>query len=184
MSFEKLSGDPDAFLNYQPVVVREPKPFPSAALVVVYVLVLAVTAIAIRIEFLNAAIGYYMPRQFDTGKWRGSKGTDEASWREWVSGEYNPPDGRPIEGELTTSLRAQMVRDIAEAKANNAARNFVGTFGLLQYPLVIMTFFVMFGVFTDSPSRRLILALAPAIALTMGAGCLAWYRGYFTSLGI
>ena len=98
---------------------------------------------AVRIERLNAATGYYLPRHDDDGKWR-------------ISRESTPRD---------------------------QLRGLVSSIGLLQYlfaPLVVGLSAYPFSR-RDSAARRLLAACSGVVGIA--ALGLAFYRGYFSSLG-
>jgi hypothetical protein len=102
-----------------------------------------VASAAIRIEWLNAEAGYYLPRRDQDGKWR-------------ISQVNTPCD---------------------------QLREMVTSVGVLQYlfaPLVVVVA-AFHLVSRDSKMRRCLAAGSGIVGL--GALGLAFYRGYFSSLG-
>ena len=148
-------------------------------------LLLAVVSIAARIEVLNHRAGGVLPRaeyrNSDPAqglvKWRTSPITTPERWRE-ASGPRDAK-GVPIDRSLTHTERREMEKTIAQNRANNQLREIVGTFGLLQYPLVAV---LLTAGACRVLGRRRYTGGAMLLA-AVGAGGLMIYRGYFSSLG-
>src|SRR5688572_4379905 len=94
------------------------------SLLVVFGLALSVAYVAARVEYLNAAAGYYLPRThpLDVGKWR-TTFMNEDRWRRF----YGPRDdgGLSVTRELTAGERQQMRSDIASINANDELRDWI-----------------------------------------------------------
>lgn len=150
----------------------------------------------VKIEVLNARVGYYLPREFSDSpytnpKWRGNCFSKEENWLrirlpqirfEADSGEEKPPT--PEEKPLTSEEEKIMKKEVAQARANNELRGIVGSLGLLQYLLVPLVFFglLFFCVSKRCPrGHRIGAGVMSGLALVCGFFMI--YRGYFTSLG-
>lgn len=154
---------------------------------------------ALRIELLKARCNYYLPRTaIDDGhpKWRVAA---PESVRHWIDREIanerharfkqEHPDeqGRDSDqfvGPPYTSVEQQMIDTaMTENQQQNALRNWVSTFGLLQYvlaPLTLCLSLACLRVCQNSVMRP--LAVACAISTVAAIGSMI-YRGYFKSLG-
>ncbi|MCK6474918.1 MAG: hypothetical protein L6R28_24630 [Planctomycetes bacterium] len=147
-------------------------------------LALFVAFVAIRIEYLNCKVGGILPRsdyRYDNPeaglpKWRSRLDVTEENWRMMHLREEE--EGRT----LSDAERREMMDDIERSKANNVLRDFVGSFGLLQYPLVLLLVVLSISLLW-AKERNLKFLACPCLAVAFYAGSVAIYRGYFTSLG-
>ena len=72
---------------------------------------------------------------------------------------------------------------LAREEANDKLRTFVGTFGLLQYPLVICLFIGALVAAAIAKRANLRLLYLPPLLVAVVCGAFMFYREYFTSLG-
>ncbi len=152
-------------------------------------IVSAVVALtAVRVEVLNTrAGGVLRSKEFSSGTgrpvtWRAALWTNEDSWRQ----TRGPRDehGAPLTRPLTDTEKAQMERDIEQALANNGLRNVVSTWGLLQYPLVLILLALALSLLCGRGIRRARRVQAgAALGVAVVAAFLMTYRAYFSSLG-
>jgi hypothetical protein len=158
-----------------------------AQLGAISILALCVASICVYIETLNAVAGGLLPRRDYRNddpsqglvKWRLSPIVNEQQWRLWIA--RRDPQGRPPDRALIPEEREQMLQALRRGRANNALRNFVGTFGLAQYVLAPLLVILSFWVIRrGQPGLRDAAWLTLAIGLA--AVSLMLYRGYFTSV--
>jgi hypothetical protein len=150
-------------------------------LITLYILAAFSTALCLRIEYMNAEAEYHLPRRDEEGgKWRASHAVNEKAWRNvHLREEAEQHLTRP----LTPIEHDRMTISVQRARAKNALRAMVGSWGLLQYllcPLIIMWSFAL--VTKMEQSRITHLAWAPLLLAITCAG-FTFYRGYITSLG-
>jgi hypothetical protein len=143
--------------------------------------------VCVRIETLNAYCGSLPNHEWRDGTpasgpvtWRDGPNTSEAMWRKFRLAREHPEYPDYTTRPLTESERQQMQRDISRGRANNELRDFVSSFGLLQYlaiPALIV--FSIIG-FTDHTRIRW------AFVLPVFAAVLCVWRvfslAYFPSL--
>lgn len=152
---------------------------------------LALVAIAlytcVRIEFLNRRADYKLPRRNyrnddpaqGVTKWRASLLLDEKSWRKKVLRLDYPHDyeTRP----LTDNEYKQMKADIARNQVTNELRAFVGTWGVIQYPLLtVLLSLSMIGLFRQDKARITFIIPLVVVILT---GWRMLVLSYSSSLG-
>jgi hypothetical protein len=153
----------------------------SRPLAILYALALVVALIAIRVEWLNAAAGFPLPRgPLDDGKWRVMARAD-VGWR----AAYGPRDasGVPLDRPLTADERGRRDAYVARAKANARLRDWVGTAGVLQYALLPLLGLATLLSIAAEPTRRRFVRLLPVLAILTLASASLLYRAYFPSLG-
>lgn len=151
-------------------------------LILLYTLAIVVAFIAGRVEYLNAAAGYRLPRgPDDLGKWRASS-LNEERWRQF----HGPRDesGTLVVRDLTANERRQMESEIAREDANGRLRDWVRSAGLLQYLLLPALVFFTLVIVATKPTRRQIVAIAPVIVVIIYASMSLLYRSYYFSLGL
>ena len=154
------------------------------------ILLMVVSAIiattAVRIEILNNAAGGMLPsRERDERgalvKWRQAPWTSEAKWRELRRPQ--DADKQPT-SPLTADEQSQMSREVHQARASDALRDVVSSWGLLQYMLVPISLVTAFSLlFTRRASRSTRLLSGAGLSVALVAGGLMLYRQYYTSLG-
>jgi hypothetical protein len=164
-----------------PGALREKSRVPGkiAAIVLIAMTGLAVFT-CLRIEILNAKIGFYLPRDFstDSGTWRQTMITNETRWRSSHANLDPTIATRP----LTVAERSRMNADMSRNHAWNALLDTVGTLGCLQYPLLfVLIISLPFNIREQTGGWRVALLVSLALALVCGG--LMFYRGYYTSLG-
>lgn len=146
-----------------------------------------VATIALRIEILNNAAGGVLPsrERNELGalvKWREAPWTNEAAWR-----RHRGPrdgDGQLTSRPLTSDEQSQMTREVHQATANNALRDAVSSWGLLQYVLVPASLVVAFSLVLAAGASRFTRLLGGAgLCVAVAAGALMLYRQYYASLG-
>jgi hypothetical protein len=173
---------PDSEGNFAPFAKRRGG---RAALLCLISAVVLTTAV--RIEMLNRKAGDVLPRRElrDDGAlatWREALWTNEMRWRQMLG----PRDdkGRPVSRELTKTEQSQMVQDMRRARAKNALRKFVSSWGLAQYVLVPAALALGLSLFAARGERGWVRALGGAGAcVAVAAGALLVYRAYCPSLG-
>lgn len=138
-------------------------------------------AICVLIEVQNARAGSYLPTS-EAGKWRESRMTTEARWREWQSRRNEDPTilTRP----LTPKEKDSMETMIRQSRALNSLRELISSIGLMQYlvaPLATVLCAVVAGTPDVSRSQRRLAMMCTGASLT--ATVLMLYRGYISSLG-
>lgn len=148
-----------------------------------FALALLVATTCLRIEILNAQLGYYMPRENDAdwgiSRWRKSTAIDEKAWIRMQSRFDSSIENRP----LTSQEQEEMRNYIKWAKANNDLRDLVEGLGLLQYLLIpILIVISVILIKRNNPKTYRILAFM-SMLLGLISGFLVFYRGYFESLG-
>ena len=148
---------------------------------ILYALTISVAVIAVRVEYLNAKLGYYLPRTDprDAGTWR-SRHLNEDRWRHY----YGPRDesGTPLYRELTSDKRRQMQYDIAREDTNDRLRSWVSTAGLLQYLLLPCLVVAAIVATASKWSKTRLFAMLPVFVVIVLASASLWYRSYFSSL--
>lgn len=156
---------------------------------VVLLILLGVMGITLaRVEMLNGPAGCILPRSDDTGgrglsKWRRSPFTTEERWRE-LAGPRDA-DGNPVPRPLNDAERTQMLRDIERSIANNQLRDLISTWGVAQYALAPTAFLISLSLMGSKYGRNRCRWLGGiGLLLSSVAGGIAFYRGYFTSLGM
>ena len=144
---------------------------------------------AVRIEVYNTLVGGYLPRtdladkiaRGANPKWRARPWDTTAIWLEL----RGPQDatGNPVTRPLTVAEQNRMRTEIRQAKYNNQFRSFVSTWGLLQYPCLLLLLPASL-LFCAKNRTRAARALGMGAALlAVACAALMIYRGYFTSLG-
>ncbi len=143
---------------------------------------------AATVEILNARAGHPLPanglslNQSRFGKWRDRPWTDEQSWRA-TFGPRNAA-GNPTTRALTAIEQFTMRTDIREARAANALRGVLRTWGLLQHLLVLLGLGLgCWIVFFERVPRWMELLAAVGVCVALVAGVLMIHRGYFDVLG-
>jgi hypothetical protein len=141
---------------------------------------------AVRIELGNARVGYYLPRTDEVAyganpKWRYLPYDTESLWRQ----TRGPRDeaGKPVNRSLTVEETARMHQQIQAAANRNHLRWIVSTWGLLQYPAVLLLLVVARRSYSRAVSSVAKDVAKLGICVAVGAGTLMIYRGYYTSLG-
>jgi len=155
-----------------------------------YVLAALAAFICARIEYLNAKADGKLPRrEFRDGdsshgltKWRAmGPNTARLTWYRFHEVELRE------DGSLSRALSAEEQRDLGQfmgrMEANDRLRSCVETYGLVQYPLVIVLFFA--ALVMTIIVGRIGLRLICSVPLLIAVGCAAFmfHRAYFTSLG-
>lgn len=142
--------------------------------------------VCLRIEQLNAQCDALPNREWYADdpasgpvKWRQALWTNEAMWREAFLKHAFPDDYATR--ELTDAQRSEMRRTIDRAKANNTLRDFVGSWGLLQYLAVpSLVGLSVLGLLHRRPWRWV---WSVPLAVGLLCGWRMWQLAYFTSLG-
>ncbi len=146
--------------------------------------------ICLYIEHLNIKAGSILPRKEYRNndpsqgmiKWRSSAITDEKSWRK----AFGPEDesGVPVKRNLYEQELTEMKRYIDRIKSNNKLRDFISSFGLMQYCLVpIAALWSIYIIFSKRHKRKMKIAATVSLIIALGCGYMAHYRSYFGSLG-
>jgi hypothetical protein len=152
----------------------------------IILLVMAAVAVCtcVRIEVLNAQAGNYLPRDFttDPGQWRAAWLTTEPRWRAIMARKTN--DATWLARPLTAAEQAAQLAKLRPQLANNRLREVVESWGLGQYPLVVLLLVALPLAFFRQEDRRWRVAVGAAFALIVACGALMLYRGYFASLGM
>jgi hypothetical protein len=163
-----------------PLDYQRPEPFhrrpPSLAeLLVCAVLAAVALSTCVRVEWLNARAGHYLPRlPQDTGPWRQMPET-QASFR-LVQRTFDPTLAwRPLSPEEHRAVR--------QFAARNRLRDLVASWGLVQYAIVPLVLAWSASVFLRprTPITIIVAALCGIAALACAASM--FHRGYLTSLG-
>lgn len=138
------------------------------------------TFTCVRIEILNARVGGILPRT-SGGKWRAPYERDEVRWRRLHAEITGDPT---VETRPLTSDEAELMRvEVQHAQAGAALRDIVGTWGLLQYPVVLVMLISSVGLLAEGRSRRWVTLACVLLVATLACGGLMIHRAYFTSLG-
>lgn len=145
---------------------------------------------ALRIEYLNVLAGGAIQQkaaQEPNSKWRTGGGFHAALQQ--VEQDFRREKGIAPETELSPMeyavIRQKMQMIQWEPDATDQLGELLGTWGLMQYPLSI---FLIFASLTATGGKRgqeripqaVFVAFAMVGVLALG---MAFYRGYFTSLG-
>ena len=141
----------------------------------------------VRIELLNSKVGNELPRKpryagaAGPSKWRGLHCATEETWRKMLGPKG--ANGLPVSRQLTDEETAKMKRDVANAINRNQLRAVVSTWGLIQYPLVLVTLLLSVWIMASQGGVFVRIVGCGGIALALVAGGVMIQRGYFTSLG-
>jgi len=159
-------------------------------LAVLYLLTATVAFTCGRIEYLNIKAGGRLPRR----EYRNADPSEGVTpWRvaarralvkSWFRAHgLEDEDGKPVR-PLTAEEQRNLDHILAEAEADGKLLDCVGTFGLLQYPLVFGLFCwsILAVVLAKQPLIRWLCLPATLVAAVCGA--FMFYRAYFTSLGL
>ncbi len=137
---------------------------------------------ALRIEWYNAHALTKLPVPPDSGKWRAASTAGlSAKFESMYRYERNLPEDVPLTSIQQAEFDTLFKRRIELLDLDGDFRDFIGSFGLLQYLLVPTLFFL--GIYTglSSPQRnRFAISFALIAAL---CGLLMLYRNYVGSLG-
>jgi hypothetical protein len=136
--------------------------------------------VPVRVEVFNQRmpVGWRMPC-VGGGEWRSNPFIDEASWRKLKLSSSGDPMWETR--ALTPSEAAAMRAEVADAKANDACRDWVASAGLLQYILAPVVFFVgLYWLATKSKPERWVGLIM--IVVATGALWHALSRAYLSSL--
>lgn len=167
-------------------------------LVCLAVVLIAISAVTcVRIEYLNARVGGYLPRPEGQGKWRvaGRRATTEGALRRLRferMGLYEKQHGRRppaqlerelLDAPLTERERAVIRREVVLEERMAQLHEWVETMGVAQYiiaPAALMLSAYL-AVMSKSMLGRAVTFFGACISLV--AVILMLYRQYFTSLG-
>jgi hypothetical protein len=118
-------------------------------------------------------------------KWRATWLTEEKWRRLELHPADHPDDPDGLTRPLTAEEDARMRKEIEEERANYTMRSFVGTAGLAQYMICLVVIALSVVYIAERPRLkwRCVIGLVPIVVSVIALG-LAFYRGYFTSLGI
>ncbi len=165
---------------------------PRWPVVVLAVLTAWIALTSARIEWANHAAGSVLPmasvQSGESKKWRAT--SDQVIERQFrtdialARGELDMDTESLAAMQLAPSERADLGRELAEGRAWNRLRDLVGTVGCLQYALVPLNAALGVCVLVAAKSRGTRIAAGITLVVTVAAGGLTLYRGYFTSLGI
>lgn len=173
-------------LDFEDTAARSSRSLRFRAILLMVVSVIVATT-ALRIEILNSAAGGVLPsRERDERgalvKWRQAPWTNEAEWRR-LRGPFDG-DGHPTSRPLTSDEQSQMLREVHQARASNALRDAVSSWGLLQYALVPASVAAASSLLLAAGASRFARLLGGgAVCVALVAGALMLYRQYFLSLG-
>jgi hypothetical protein len=154
--------------------------------IVIFILCIwSLTSVGI-IELLNSEAGNILPRKIEStegsgsGKWR-TFGQPEYQIPRMIYSEYKSehelPFDAPLSNIIKNELQPRIDNLISQSKTENALKGYLGSIGLLQYPLAI--FLLLFGKSRHKSYIGKFCLLCAFISLSF-----ALYRGYFTSLGL
>jgi hypothetical protein len=149
-------------------------------------LTLLAASTCVRIEVLNANVGFYLPRSSEVEDasvtWRAATPTIERRWREIRSRRLD--DASILTRPLTVVEQAEMRETLRQNNRWNALLEAVSTWGLLQYPLVAVLLPWCLWLARKHDRGWWRRALYAATAVVLACGVMMVYRGYFTSLGM
>ncbi len=139
------------------------------------------TIVCLRIEWLNAENGYYLPRDFttDPGQWRTSAVTNETPWRERLAAR----DPTILTQPLTPSEFTEMQTTDRKSNLRDSLQATVDSWGLMQYLLLPFLLIALPFNFRKHNRRGWRIAIGCAFIGVIACTVLMLYRGYFTSLG-
>lgn len=158
---------------------------PRHRVAVLLILLVVMTWTTIRIERLNVKAGGMLPSR----ELRSDSGSP-VTWREWPVHEQwyedhlDKKDDQGIAVPLSPQDRAQIKADVARAKANNALRSTVMTWGLAQYVIIPVSLGLALSICTRRVPRSYRAIGGLSLGITGLIAALVWYRAYFWSLGI
>ncbi|HQY89693.1 MAG TPA: hypothetical protein PK402_13655 [Tepidisphaeraceae bacterium] len=160
----------------------QPNSIPVSPLfVMTCLLAFVVGGIALRIEILNAQVGFYLPRgPDDVGKWRVSPINDDFIRRYM---RLVDADGNTLTRELSGPEKVQAQAIAKKEKANSELRAWVGSAGLLQYLLLPALMISTLISFASKPSNKAAAVLILIMIVNVGAAISLFYRDYLGSLG-
>jgi hypothetical protein len=140
---------------------------------------------AVRIEVCNRRAGKFLPRtdSLSTGqsKWRNLPWDTNTSWVQFLGPK--DADGNPVSRPLTPDERDQMRREVDHATCRNQLRSAVSTWGVIQYPAVLLQLLCSLTLLLGALSRGKKVLGAAGTILAVISAILMFYRGYFSSLG-
>ncbi len=152
-------------------------------MVLVSLLAVIVGLIAARVEYLNAAADFPLPRigKHDVGNFREVPWTNEAKWKQSKARQfgYEPFDDDLTQWMLTLAQRQRMEQETARARASNALWSFGTSAGVLQHLLAPLLALGCAVAFARRPTGRRALALLPAIVVLAFAAWSMIHRNYF-----
>jgi hypothetical protein len=176
-----LSDDPTKMLEYAHNDLAVPRRRVYGLLILASLCTLVAACTAIRIEILNIQAGHVLPRHVP-GKWRAIGGfVAVQAWRSSEASDRNDPSltTRPLTPAEQRQLNAYVRRQDADADL----RDVVGSWGLLQYPLVLVGLFLA-QLLTWAGKSTLERRAGAVFSLVLVAcGVLMFCRSYFGSLG-
>lgn len=150
----------------------------------------ALTVVAVftcvRIEVYNAEFDDFLPRQDMEGaanpKWRAMPGAAMRMLMEWRFQEQNEAAGKPR--DLTPEQKQEIEIKAAWHDRFSDFREFVSSWGLLQYPLTFATLGMGLWLATRRKSSAGHRTVAWGVTVII-ATCIVvmFYRGYLTALG-
>jgi len=140
----------------------------------------------IRIEVFNIRAGGYLPREDDAdwgiSEWREMAQSARRRDMEDQFRKEAQSQGRAFAN--TPEQEAQIIKAIEHDKENSAFRDFVGSFGLMQYIVAPIAFYIAILLVTSKSVPKSKRFVAGGMCLLSGACIvLMFYRGYFSSLG-
>jgi hypothetical protein len=164
-------------LEYGSRDTLEPRRPPGVvAVIACAVLTVVAASTCVRIEWLNAQAGYYLPRAaFDTGPWPTVPGSDEA-YRLYNASSDRELASRPLSPEERRAVRGWA--------AQNALRDVVRTWGLAQYAVVPALLAISGRMLWRRPTLGALALAAACCGIAVACGWSMLYRGYLGSLGL
>ncbi len=173
----------------------------TRAFTVCVALTVVASGIALRIEYLNARLGGYLPQH--QGKWRfASRGGErlreedgirvERLERFWDEHGRAPSDQErkdlwtaPLTSEEIALRDAKLEAARPTEQLRRSLYSWLLTAGLLQYPLSLCCLLWAWSFLVARPPKRIAVRLASAIIAAIAGTCLflALNRDYFGSLG-